>query len=162
LAVVGPEGIEARFVTAAEALFPGSSSIQRRYQLRFVELARETPLAIGGVTVTPFEVNHPSGAPSYALRLVVGDKVLAFSGDTEWTESLIAAGAGADLYISECYAFDGVPRYHMSWRKIEAELPRMAPKRVLLTHMSDAMLAKRHEVKHPAVVMAEDGLVLDV
>jgi ribonuclease BN (tRNA processing enzyme) len=162
LTVVGPEGIEARFKIAAEALFPGSTAIQRRYQLRFLEFTREKRLDVAGVGVTPFEVRHPSGATPYALRFNVEGKVLAFSGDTEWTESLVAAAAGADLYITECYMFEGQPRFHMSWKNIEAQLGRIGAKRVMLTHMAEPMLTRRAEVQHPSVVLAEDGLVVDV
>ena len=38
LTVVGPAGVEARFVAAAEALFPGSTEVQRSFELRFQEL----------------------------------------------------------------------------------------------------------------------------
>lgn len=162
LTVVGPAGIEARLAAAAEALFPGSWSVQRRYQLGFIELTRETPLDVGPVRVTPFEVKHPSGAPPYALRFELEGKVVAFTGDSEWTESLVAAGSGADLYIMECYQFDGAPRFHMSWQKISANLDRIGARRVMLTHMAKAMLARRGEVSDARVVLAEDGLVLDV
>jgi ribonuclease BN (tRNA processing enzyme) len=162
LTVVGPPGVEPRFVAAAEALFPGSTDVQRRFDLRFVELQRERTTQVGGVGVTPFEVSHPSGAPSYALRFETGSKVLAFSGDTEWAESLIDAGRGADLFIMECYQFDGVPRFHMSWKKIEAELDRIGAKRVMLTHMATGMLDKRGEVSDARCVLAEDGLMLEV
>jgi len=162
LTVVGPLGIEARFVTAAEALFPGSTGVKRRYDLKFLELAREQPLDVGGVRVTPYEVSHPSGAPSYALRFEVDGKVLAFSGDTEWTDSLVPTGKGADLFIIECYQFEGEPRFHLSWKTIQAQLGRIAAKRVMLTHMATPMLARRGEVADPGIVLAEDGLVLDV
>jgi ribonuclease BN (tRNA processing enzyme) len=162
LTVAGPPGLEARFVTAAEALFPGSTAIERRYALRFVELTRETPSEVGGVRVTPFEARHPSGAPAYALRFDADGKVLAFSGDSEWTEGLVSAGSGADLYIAECYMFEGEPRFHTSWKKIEANLGRIGAKRVMLTHMAEPMLARRHEVKTPGVLLAEDGLVLEI
>jgi ribonuclease BN (tRNA processing enzyme) len=162
LTVVGPAGIEARFNTTAEALFPGCTSVQRRYELKFIEFAREKPLQVGGVRVTPFEVSHPSGAPPYALRFEADGRVLSFTGDTEWVESLVPAGREADLYIMECYQFDGVPRYHMSWRIIEPHLDRIGAKRVLLTHMAEPMLARRAEAKDPRVILAEDGLVLDV
>ncbi len=162
LTVAGPPGLEARFTTAAEALFPGSTAIERRYQLRFVELAYKTPCEMAGVRVTPFEAKHPSGAPAFALRFDVDGKVLAFSGDSEWTEGLVSAGAGADLYIAECYMFEGEPRFHTSWKKIEANLGRIAAKRVMLTHMAEPMLARRCEIKTPGVLLAEDGLVLDI
>jgi ribonuclease BN (tRNA processing enzyme) len=162
LTVVGPEGVEARFKAAAEALFPGSTGVQRRYDLKFLELARERPLDVGSVRVTPFAVKHPSGAPSYALRFEVEGKVLSFTGDSEWVESLVPAGRGADLYIMECYWFEGEPRYHMSWKTIQAQLDRISPKRVMLTHMAEPMLARRAEVADPRVVLAEDGLAIDV
>lgn len=162
LTVVGPHGVQARFEVAAEALFPGSPAVKRRYDLRFVEMQRETALEVGGVRVTPFEVKHPSGAPPYALRFELDGKVLSFSGDTEWTESLVPAGRNADLYIMECYHFEGEPRYHMSWRTIAKQLDRIAPRRVMLTHMGEPMLARLADVKDARVVLAEDGLVLEI
>jgi ribonuclease BN (tRNA processing enzyme) len=162
LTVVGPVGVQARFEAAAEALFPGSTTIQRRYDLRFLELTREKPMDVGPVRVTPFEVKHPSGAPPYALRFELEGKVLSFTGDTEWVETLVPAGRGADLYIMECYQLEGEPRYHMSWKRIAAELDRIGPRQVMLTHMATAMLARRGEVTDPRVVLAEDGLVLEV
>jgi ribonuclease BN (tRNA processing enzyme) len=114
------------------------------------------------VRVTPFEVRHPSGAPPYALRFEAEGKVLSFTGDSEWVESLVPAGRGADLYIMECYQFEGEPRFHMSWKTIQAQLDRIGAKRVLLTHMADGMLARRSEVNDLRVLFAEDGLVLEV
>jgi phosphoribosyl 1,2-cyclic phosphodiesterase len=50
----------------------------------------------------------------------------------------------------------------MSWRQIEANLSRIGAKRVMLTHMAEPMLARRAEVETPGVLLAEDGLVLEV
>jgi len=162
LAIVGPPGVEARLRAASEALFPGSLQTKPRHELHFVELTRETRLSVGPVAVTPFEVSHPSGAPSYALRFEAEGKVLSFTGDSQWVESLVPAGQAADLYIMECYQFEGEPRYHMSWKTIASHLDRLAANRVLLTHMEEPMLARRSEVSDPRVVLAEDGLVLDL
>lgn len=162
LTVVGPPGIEARFVAAAEALFAGSSAVERRYPLTFRELAAETPLEVDGTRVTAFEVKHPSGAPSYALRFETGGQVLSFTGDTEWVENLVPVGKGADLYIMECYQYDGAPRYHLAWKIIEGNLDRIGARRVMLTHMAKAMLERRHEVADPRVLLAEDGLTVVV
>jgi len=162
LTVVGPPGIEARFITAAEALFPGSSGIERRYELTFREFTGAVPLMVDTVSVAAFEVKHPSGAPPYALRIETEGKILGFTGDTEWVENLVPAGKGADLYIMECYQFDGAPRYHMSWKIIESHLERIGARRILLTHMAKAMLDRRHEATDPRVLLAEDGLVIAV
>jgi ribonuclease BN (tRNA processing enzyme) len=162
LLITGPKGIEARFTTAAEALFPRSTAVARRFEMSFLEYEEKVPLDVGSVRVTPFEVSHFSGAPPYALRFEVGGRTLSFSGDSEWVESLVPAGAGADLFIIECYGFDSDVRYHMSWRTIEKNLGRIAAKRVLLTHMNASMLANRHEVKGPGLMCAEDGMMIDI
>ena len=162
LTIVGPAGIEARFKAASEILFPGTMAMATSYEIRFVELQREQRLVVGEVAVTPYEVVHPSGAPSYALRFEAGGKVLAFSGDSEWTESLIPVSHAADLFIIECYGFDTTVPYHMSWRLIEAQLPRITARWIALSHMNADMLAKRAKASHARVLCAEDGLVLDL
>lgn len=163
LVVAGPRTIEARFTAAAEALFPGSTKVPRRFDLSFVEMqANSAPVALAGARISAYEVSHPSGAPSHALRIEVAGKTLAFTGDTEWVEPLVDCGRNADLYIMECYAFDGPVRYHMSWQTISANLPRIGARKVLLTHMSAGMLANRDKAMGPGILQAEDGLVLDI
>lgn len=157
LTVVGPLGLEDRFKTVAEALFPGSTKSERRFELRFRAWQDFEPLEESGVRVTPFVVSHPSGATPYALRFEVDGKVLAFSGDTEWVDTLLAAAQGADLFICECFAFERAARYHLNWRTIETNLPRLGAKRVLLTHLGPEALANREAIRHPQVSLAEDG-----
>lgn len=110
LVVAGPPGVEARVMRAMEVLFPGTSQTPRPFAVEFVEMGEGTPTKIGPVSVTPYGVVHPSGAPSYALRIELHDKILAFSGDTEWTEALLRVSRGADLFVCECTLLHkGVP-----------------------------------------------------
>jgi len=162
LTITGPAGTEERFVTAAEALFPGSATVKRRFDLRFIEYTHGKAIEVGGVRVTPYEVCHPSGAPPYALRIETGGKTVSFSGDTEWVENLVEAANGANLFIAECFGYDKPLGYHMTWREIEKQLDRLGAKRVLLTHMNTEMLANRDEVRDPRVLVAEDGMVIDI
>ena len=162
LEILGPAGIELRFTAAAEALFPGFTTVERGFDLCFTEMVAERRIVIGVFTVTAFEVEHPSGGPSHALRCEADGRVLAFSGDTQWTESLLRAGGGADLFLLECYTFEGAPRYHLSWEVIRSQLDRIGVRQVVLTHMSEAMLARCSEVDDPRVGLAEDGLVIEI
>lgn len=162
LTVTGPAGLEKRLMTAAEALFPGSSTAKRGFTLTFIEYTNTIPIEAGGVSVTPFEVSHPSGAPPYALRITCDGRTVTFSGDTEWTESLIPASAGADLFIADCYGFDEPVRFHMNWMTIKANLPRITARRVLLTHMGHKMLDNTAKATSDRVMAAHDGLVLDI
>ena len=162
LTIAGPPGIEERFRAATEVLFPGSSGIRRRHEVAFVEYRIGTPMAIGQATVTAYEVVHPSGAPSCALRLEADDRTLSYSGDTEWVENLVPCATGADLFIAECYGYDKPVPYHTNWKTLAANLPRLGAKRVLITHMNDQMLARQDEARAAGVLVAEDGLVVDV
>lgn len=162
LTVYGPPGIEARFLATAELLFPRCTQVARKFTLSFIEMHAGQPVETGPLTALAFEVEHPSGAPSHALRLSYGTSVLSFTGDSQWTETLVPCGRDADLYIMECYQYDTSPVFHMSWSTIAPHLDRIGAKRVLLTHMADGMLAKRHDINDSRVILAEDGLVLDV
>ena len=162
LKVIGPEGTEARFAAAAEALFPQSTKIERRFEMTFEVHANRVARDIGGVRITPFEVSHPSGAPPYALRVEAGGKVLSFSGDTKWVDALLDAAAGADLYISECFGYDVEGGHHMTWRDIARNLDRLGARKVMLTHMGAGMLSRVGEVDDPRVLLAEDGMRVEI
>jgi ribonuclease BN (tRNA processing enzyme) len=162
LVVTGPRGIEARFIIAAEAHYPNITTAKRDFDLRFIEYEERQPLAIGGVTVIPFEVKHPSGAPPYALRFDIDGKVLAFTGDTGWVEVLGEVAQGADLFISECFQYDVVLPIHLDYATIDANYQKLGAKRVLLTHMGEAMLANVQKVDRARYVVARDGMTLDL
>jgi ribonuclease BN (tRNA processing enzyme) len=157
LVIAGPPGAEARFKEAFEALYPGSTSAERPFEIRFIELTERAPASLGPATVTPFEVVHQSGAPSNALRVDYGAKVLVYSGDTEWTDSLLDAARGADLFICECNFFDREGPGHLSYRTLAAKRPLLECQRLVLTHLSEEMLANLGDVELEA---AQDGLVL--
>lgn len=157
LIVAGPRGTQARVEAAMEVLFPGSSSVSRRFAVEFVELLPRTPVAVGPVAVTGLPVEHASGAPPYALRVQWAARVISYSGDTEWTESLVEAAAGADLFVCEAYTFETPRRNHLDFRTLAAHRDRLGCRRLVLTHMGPEMLARRAEA---GVECAEDGLVI--
>lgn len=162
LIVAGPRGIEARFLTAAEALYPGITKGADSFKLSFVEHEERKPLELGGVTVTPYEVHHPSGAPPYALRFQLEDKVLAFTGDTGWVDALYDVAQGAELFISECFQYDVKLPIHLDYRTLDSNYAKFGAKRVLLTHMGEAMLAKADRVDKSRFIVADDGMTLDL
>jgi len=162
LVVAGPKGIEARFVALAEALYPNATTAERGFDLVFVEYEENTPLEFGGVAVTPSEVHHPSGAPPYALRFKVDDRVVAFTGDTGWVEALFEVARDADLFISECFQYDVTLPIHLDYRTIDANYEKLGAKQILLTHMGEDMLAKIAEVDTSRYMIAEDGMTIDL
>jgi ribonuclease BN (tRNA processing enzyme) len=162
LIVTGPKGIAERFHTAAEALYPNITNCPYAFGFEFIEYEEQVPLALNGVTITPFEVKHPSGAPPYALRLGLEGKVLSFTGDTGWTESLCPAAQGADLLISECFQYDVKLPIHLDYKTIDANYERLGAKQVLLTHMGEAMLEQVDKIDRSRFIVAQDGMTLDL
>jgi ribonuclease BN (tRNA processing enzyme) len=160
LVIAGPEGIEARLTQVMEALFEHSSKTKQRFDLSIVALKPEETRSFGAVTVTPFPVVHgESGGPFLAYRVEVEGRVIAYSADTDWTETLIPAARDADLFIAEAYTYDKVVRNHLSLTTLEAHLAEIRPKRLVLTHMSDDMLTRLGRLAHTA---ASDGMIVEL
>ena len=157
LTIVGPPGVQRRVQAAMEIFFPGSSQVQQRFSVEFVELEERVATAVGPATVTPFLVQHACGAPPYALRIEYGNKVISYSGDTEWSESLIEVARGADLFICESYFFEKRVKYHLDYRTLRAHRDQLKCKWLILTHMNEDMLNRTIEVEEGR---AEDGLTV--
>jgi ribonuclease BN (tRNA processing enzyme) len=162
LTIVGPPGTLARLKAAMEVFFPGSSEREWRFPLTVTELPCGTPRAVAGFEIETREVVHPSGAPSTGMRVTDGEKLLAYSGDTGWTDALLDIAAGADLFICECYRSMGSPKSHMSFELVEAHRREFQAARIMLTHMSASVLGRLPEVEAAGYLVAHDGLVLDI
>ncbi len=154
LVVAGPPGLKARMDAAMEICFPGSTRVTRRFTTEWVELPERLASPVGPALVTPFIVEHASGAPSFALRIAYEGKVITYSGDTAWTEALLDAARGADLFICEAYFFDKQIKYHLDYQTLRAHRERLDCRRLILTHMSQDMLSRIAEVEFEC---AEDG-----
>jgi ribonuclease BN (tRNA processing enzyme) len=159
LLIVGPPGTQRRVVEAMEIFFPGSSQVQQHFPLEMRELAPEHPHTLGDVIVTPYRVEHPSGDLSFALRIECQGKSITYTGDTQWTETLLPAASGADLLIAEAYFFEKQVKFHLDLRTLLAHLDELQPKRVIVTHMSEDMLARLEEIPCEC---AEDGKLIEV
>ena len=159
LVISGSPGVRDRVESAMEILFPGSTHIARRFAVEFVELSDRVATRIGQATVTPFLVEHACGAPPYALRIEYGGKVIAYSGDTEWSESLIEAARDADLFVCEAYFFDKRIRYHLDYRTLLDHRRGLSCCRLVLTHMSEDMLRRLGDVE---IDYAEDGRIIEL
>ena len=159
LLIAGPPGIEERVLEAMEVLFPGSSTVERKFSIDFEAIEERSPSTIAGATVTAFEVAHASGAPSYGLRLQVGGRTIAYSGDTEWTDRLVDVASGSDLFICVAYYFDKKVKYHLDYETLASRMPDLGCRRVILTHMSADMLSR---LPHLGIEAASDGLEIEL
>lgn len=91
------------------------------------------------------------------MILEVGERRLAYSGDTAWTPALFEVSRGADLLVAEAYTWERPVRFHLDYRSLHHHRDELGAERVILTHMSPDMLARVDQAEHPA---AHDGLVV--
>jgi ribonuclease BN (tRNA processing enzyme) len=160
LVVVGPPGTAARLAAAMEVLYPGSTSVKRRFDVDVREVTPDgTPVRAGEVLVRGWEVDHACGAPPLAVNVTMDGLTFGYSGDTAWTESLVSAAAEASVFAVEAYTFDKPVRYHLDYATFRRHANHFAAERIFLTHMSPAMLSRLPEADHPA---AFDGMTLEL
>jgi ribonuclease BN (tRNA processing enzyme) len=159
LTIAGPPDTRAHLEAIREALFPGSSVMVPRFPLEYVEMTVGRPYIVGKVRVTPFAAKHTAETNPTSLRVTVGDAVIAYTGDTEWTDELARMGAGADLVIAECYAFAKPVKWHLNYPTLVEHVNDFDAKRVIITHMSREMLA---HVDGLPLDAAHDGMVVEL
>jgi ribonuclease BN (tRNA processing enzyme) len=142
LIVAGPAGIAQRVRRTTELLFPGFWREAGERLVRFTEHVDRRAASVAGVRVTPFRVKHRSGAPAFALRVVCNGCTIAYSGDTRWTDALIDAADGSDLFLCEASSFERPIPYHLTYRTIADHLHQLRTSRLILTHMGTDVLSR--------------------
>ncbi len=155
LVIAGPPGLKQRAHEAMEVFYPGASGVERKFAVQYIEMIAGETAQAGGLTVHPVRVIHGSGDPPYALRIECAGKIIAYSGDTEWTDALLTVADGADLFICESYFFEKQMKNHINYRTLTAHLAELKCKRLILTHMGDDILNHLDQIE---LETAHDGM----
>ena len=153
LAIAGPEGVEDRVWRALDVLYAGVSERERAFPLRFEELTPGKGSSLGAVSVIPGRGSH-GRENALVLRVECGGKVIAYSGDTGWTDALKEAAAGADLFICEASHFEKEKEGHLTYRTLARRRADLECKRMVLTHLGSDVLARTSDLDIETV---EDG-----
>ena len=160
LTIAGPRHLERRTRALFHNMYPGMDNHPLMRKLRFVELEAGRTARLGAARVTAFRTPHTKPDVSLALRLTIGGKSLAFSGDSGWTDALVELSAGADLFLCECTYFESDHLdFHLSYPAIERNRSRFKAKRIILTHLGNEVLAHQNEIK---MEMATDLMKITV
>jgi ribonuclease BN (tRNA processing enzyme) len=159
LTIAGPRDLQRRMDAIREALFPGSHVMVPTFPLQWIELEPGRPHEILDLVVTSQPARHTQETNPTALRVEVGGRVVAYTGDTEWTDDVAKVARGADLLIAECYFYEKPIKWHLNYPAIAAHRAAFGAKRVILTHMSKEMLAQVAKVPEDC---ASDGLVVAI
>ena len=98
------------------------------------------------VRVIAFAVPHGAWKHAYGYRFEARDKVIAISGDTTYSDALIAAAKGCDILVHEVYSQKGwegrTPEwrnyhaaYHTSGPDVGKVAAQVRPKKLVLYHL---------------------------
>jgi ribonuclease BN (tRNA processing enzyme) len=117
------------------------------------------PHEIKGLKITTYPAIHTEATNPTSMRVEVAGKIIAYTGDSAWTEHMPELARGADLFISECYFFEKSVPFHMNYPDLAEHRDELDAKRILLTHMGPEMLARQDEVPEQC---AHDGLVIEL
>ena len=159
ITIAGPRETRARLPDIAEALFPGMHAMTPKFDVDVIDMETLTTHEICGLAVTTYPAIHTPQSNPTSMRIEVAGKVIAYTGDSAWTEHMPELARNADLLIAECYFYRKPVPFHLNYPDIAANRDALDAKRLLLTHMGPEMLAHRHEVPEEC---ATDGMVLEL
>ena len=157
LPVWGPEATAERLARAYDLpTLPG----QRE---EFLVHEYDGPFDVGPFSVEPMPVDHP--VPAFGLRITVGDRTLAYTGDTGPTPVLLDLAADADLFLAEASfraTDDNPPGLHLSGRDAGEMAAKARARRLVLTHIPawhdpQVMLAEATDVYDGPTELAQPG-----
>ena len=126
-----------------------------------------------GIRIQAFQVPHGDVKPAFGYRVTTPDKVIVISGDTAYSENLVAMALGADILFHEVISEAGLKEldsfwqnYHSRSHTTSSELARVAnkarPALLVLYHVAvygapaDSALREIQALYDGKVVQARD------
>ncbi len=157
LGIVGPPGVESTVTLLYNTFYPDTASQPHPYAFEFTEAKPDEPFSIGRYRIHPFRVIHQEQPLSLGYEIFVDDRKIVYTGDTGWTEALVAHSQNADLLICECSYYETRLATHLDYARIMENLARFGSKRIVLTHLGEEVLRRRKELD---LELAYDGLTV--
>lgn len=139
LTIVSPPGCEEKLEQLLRLLYPGTPVLEK-LQIEFLAYQSWQTIVTPHLMVKAFPVIHTQETLPHGFRLTIENKTISYSGDTEWTDTLLELAADADLFICECNYFQKKVKGHLNYHQILDNLPRLTHKKILLTHFDTEML----------------------
>ncbi|SMD10082.1 MBL fold metallo-hydrolase [Pedobacter nyackensis] len=156
--IISPPGGKERIAALLDLLYPGTPILEK-LNVNFLEYTADKMLNTEHFSVRAFPVIHSEKALPHGLRVEILGKVIAYSGDTSWTEALLPLSDEADVFICECNFFSTQVKGHMNYLELEKRLPEFSCKRILLTHFDQEMLERLGQLK---LGYLTDGMNLEI
>lgn len=154
LYIISPAGGKRIIGELTGILYPGKEAICNSDYIKWDEYRKGKMIKIDSVSIEGFEVVHALKTNPHGIKIHIDGKTIAYSGDTEYTDSLKEISKDADLFICECTFFNTHVKGHIHYTLLQKKLKELSFKRILLTHFDEEMLHRKNDVKEE---MAHDG-----
>lgn len=164
LAIHGPSGLK-DFLESWNNLY--SSTLPKRDYLELDEIGSGDVSREGLVRIRAAEAKH-GDIPALAYRIDEENTSIVYTGDSEYSETLVELSAGAGVLVAECSFPDERPvPGHMTPSDVGRLASDAGVEQVLLVHMYPEVdgtdparsVKKRYKGR---VTVARDGMVLDL
>lgn len=160
LVVAGPPSLEKRVAALAAAYTMDLGSVG--FPVSYVVLGRGEQ-EVGGARIAAIPVRHVAEVEPHGLRVRVGDRLIAYSGDAAWTDGLVELARGADLFICEATNFAKTEEVtnpvHVSYETLVTQRARLECDRMVLTHLGSSTLAHLADLRMDYAV---DGTLIEL
>ncbi|MBL4716412.1 MAG: MBL fold metallo-hydrolase [Bacteroidetes bacterium] len=157
LTIISPPGCEQKLQELCELLYPGSPLL-KNIDVHYLEFNGNDKIDESIFRIETSPVIHAPASLPHGYKIYVDEKVISFSGDTEWTDNLYQLADGSDLFICECNFYDSKLKGHINYLELKENLNRLNSKRVILNHLGEEMLENLHKIE---IETAKDGQVID-
>ncbi|PID61629.1 MAG: MBL fold metallo-hydrolase [Gammaproteobacteria bacterium] len=160
LRIVGPEGLEARLAALLDLSFGKDVFDLIGFRIDCREISPGETLELDGLSCRAERMVHSApGGTCLGYRIAADDRTLAFTGDTEWNDNIIAIGRNADLLLSECCGYRTPVPTHLDLATLERKLPSVGARRVVLVHMGQTLLDNAADCDFE---MGFDGMQIEI
>jgi ribonuclease BN (tRNA processing enzyme) len=158
LTIAGPEGLKEKVIQGLDLFFPTIAS-KGTFALDFVSYAIGRKTIVRNVEITAWRAIHSEETNPHSVRIKVDNKIIAYSGDTEWNDDLLSVSEGADLFICEGSGYDKPITSHMTVKQLVENRKRITAKKIVLTHLGAEALSHLSEI--PFAVAGDGDVLLD-
>ena len=137
LFIVGPPGVEEKIEEFSRQCY---AEVTRDvgYRRRYVEARPGSDQCVNDLGFRAYPMNHvPGELECFGYRVPVGEKTVAYTGDTMLCEEIFQLAEGADVLVLDCtYTRGGGPE-HMGMDDLPVIRKRVPPETtIILTHLN--------------------------
>lgn len=137
LTIVGPPGVQEWIERFSDSCYPNITR-DAGYRRIYVDAVPGKELQAAGVTFTAWPMCHVSDQmDAMGYRVRIGDKTVAYTGDTMYCEEVYRLAEGADVLVVDCTYAEGTGPEHMGLddvKKIRERVPLDTA--IVLTHLN--------------------------